>query len=376
MEYVTNFFPLFNSAYNGMYLWAKNSIFYYQFFLSIVSAVIFWLVFSYFPEQKKYKSLRPIVELDMYQIYSSLFYLFDLIMSNKYPCPSFYQEKIRGGRLSQSDIKLGLQNKCLNESYLFDPKINTLLMPIGDQIFESSKKIEELIDKIFGFNQFSSPQELLLLEKIRQELKKYDFGEQEVKRNAVSIMGTQQLYPSVPVIYYREENFHSLYELFVELQDIVLNKNKYFDRDIFILKIQYLFYSCQYKQCLKHIERHRNIFPNEMSFYQNYFALCEYALGNKSKFYEIVENLYKDRPHNGGLVYSRNFLKDFIEDEKLVNILKKYHTDEEYEYFKATVEKEKEYFVLFVNTNKSLSKYYMDKDNRLKPIEDIEEKLE
>ena len=355
-----------------MYIWAKNSIFYYQFFLSIVSAIIFWLVFSYFPEQKKYKSLRPIVELDIYQIYNSLFHFFDLIMSHKNPSPSFFQEKIRGGRLSRSDIKLGLQNKCLNESYLFDPKISDQLMPIGEKIFDSSKKIEQLIDKIFSFNQFSSPQELLLLEKIRQELKKYDYSEQQVKNNAVTIMGSQQLYPSVPVIYYREENFYNLYELFVELQDIVLNKNKYFDRDVFILKIQYLYYSSKYKQCLNHIERHRRLFPDEMNFCQNYYALCEYALGNKNKFYEIIEDLYKDRPHNGGLVYSRSFLKDFIEDEKLINILKKYHTDEEYKYFKATVEKEKEYFDLFVNTNKSLSKYYVEKDFRLKPIEDDE----
>lgn len=373
MEYIISFISVFSSMHNSLYSWAKNSIFYYQFLLSIISAIIFWFIFSRFPEQKKYKSLRPIVELDMYHIYSALFHLFDLIMSNKYPCPSFYQEKIRGERLSRSDIKLGLQNKCLNESYLFDPKINTLLMPIGDQIFESSKKIEELIDKIFGFNQFSSPQELLLLEKIRQELKKYDFGEQEVKRNAVSIMGTQQLYPSVPVIYYREENFYGLYELFIELQDIVLNKNKYSNRDIFILRIQYLYYSSQYKQCINHIERHRSLFPDEMNFCQDYYALCEYALGNKNKFYEIVENMYKDRPHNGGLVYSRNFLKDFIEDEKLVNILRKYHTDEEYKIFKATIEKEKEYFDLFINTNKSLSKYYVEKDFRLKPIEDEEE---
>ncbi|PNV83857.1 MAG: hypothetical protein C0627_03435 [Sulfurimonas sp.] len=370
-HYFTECFLLIDKIYIDFYNWAKNSIFYYQFFLSIVSAIIFWLVFSHIPESKKYKSLRPIVELDMYQIYSSLFHLFDLIMRYKDASPSFFQEKIRGGTLSRNDIKLGLQNKCLNASYLFDPKISHLLMPIGEQIFESSKKIEQLIDKIFSFNQFSSPIELLLLEKIRQELKKYDYDERRIKENAVSVTG----FPSVPVIYYREENFYDLYKLFIELQDIVLNRNNYFDRNIFIFKIQYLFYSGQYQQCINHINKNRNYFSEDINFSQNYYALCQYQIDNKKEFYKTIDNIYKERPYNGSLVSSRSFLKDFTEDEKLINILKKYYTEEEYEYFKVTIEQEKEHFDLFMNTNRSLSKYHANKDFRLIPIEDGENKL-
>ncbi|AWY01205.1 hypothetical protein A8139_15475 [Marinomonas primoryensis] len=89
--------------------------------LSVVAAIVFWLVFSYLPERKRRKKLRPIVELALFDAYKKLFSLFDLVMRHSSHSPSFFQSKIRAGNLSEEDIQLGLQNKCLNESYLYDP---------------------------------------------------------------------------------------------------------------------------------------------------------------------------------------------------------------------------------------------------------------
>jgi hypothetical protein len=94
--------------------WSKNSIFIYPLILSLISALIFWITFSHIPNRNRRKKLRPVLELDVFQVYNSLFSLFDLIMRHSENSPSNYQNNIRGGLLTQTDIELGLQNKCLN----------------------------------------------------------------------------------------------------------------------------------------------------------------------------------------------------------------------------------------------------------------------
>ena len=138
--------------------------------------MIFWITFSYIPNRNRRKKLRPVLELDVFQVYNSLFSLFDLIMRHRENSPSNYQNNIRGGLLTQTDIELGLQNKCLNESYLFDTNINKHLMVIGEEIFERSNNIDQLINKILNLSQYATAEEIILLEQIRQKIRKYDFG--------------------------------------------------------------------------------------------------------------------------------------------------------------------------------------------------------
>lgn len=172
-----------------------------------MSAAIFWVTFSYLPTRTRRKKLRPVLELDMYLISTNLFFLFDLIMKPTKHRTSGFQSTIKGGLLTQNDIKLGLQNKCLNKSYLYDEHINDYLIVIGEQIFKLSKETDRLIDKIFNLSQYATAEELLLLEQIRQELRKYDYDEKKINQDAAMLFNDGISYPSVSIIYYREQNF-------------------------------------------------------------------------------------------------------------------------------------------------------------------------
>jgi hypothetical protein len=257
----------------------------------LISALVFWITFSYIPNRNRKKKLRPVLELDVFQVYNRLFSLFDLIMHHRENSPSNYQNNIRGGLLTQADIELGLQNKCLNESYLFDTNINQHLMVIGEEIFERSDNIDQLINKILNLSQYASPEEIILLEQIRQEIRKYDYGEKSVQKSAISLIGTQKLYPTVPVLYYRKNNFYDLYQLYIKLQNIIFTEYNYFERNIYLFKIQYLYYSSQYSKCKTFITKHEKEFKKDLIFYKNYYALCEYQLGNKKQFYTLIEEV-------------------------------------------------------------------------------------
>ena len=361
-------FYFISTSIQDIGVWSKNSLFVYPLILSLMSALIFWISFSYIPNRNRKNKLRPVLELDVFQIYNNLFSLFDLIMKHNVNNPSSYQSEIRGDLLTRADIELGLQNKCLNESYLFDSDINQNLMVIGEKLYEHSKNIDILVTKVLNLSQYVSPEEIILLEQIRQEVQKYDYSEKNVQKNAISIIGTQKLYPMVPVLYYRKNNFYDLYQLYIKLQNIIFTEYSYFARNIYLFKIQFLYSSGQYSKCKTFITKHKKKFEKDLIFYKNYYALCEYKLGNKKQFYTLIEELYKNRPYNGSLVSSRSTLKHFLKDAKVMEILARYHSKDEINMLKETIKKENKIHENFTKTNKSLLEYFMEKDTRLKAL--------
>lgn len=151
---------------------------------SIIAAVIFWIAFSLLPEKRRLKKLRPKLEFDIYEIYRSIFFIFDCIMRFNSHSPSTFQKLIKGGKLGIEEIELGLQNKCMNESYLYDEKINALLMPIGQELFERFEEIDKSVEKVFSFSNYLSTSEILLLEKIRKKLEVYNLKDWRCKLHA------------------------------------------------------------------------------------------------------------------------------------------------------------------------------------------------
>ena len=349
--------------------WANSSVFIYPILLSLISAFVFWLVFSYLPKNKRYKKIRPIVELELVNCLRGIFTIFDLIMSHREHSPSDFQSSIRSGMLTKNDIKLGLQNKCLNSSYFYDDQIQSVLLIIGPAIYDYSSQVDYLIDKIISFSEYANAEEILLLEEIRAELRKYDFGEENIKRSARNSINGNYYFPAIPAITYRLDNFYTLYGLFIKLQELVLFKNKYYDRGIFLTSIQYLFYSKSYEKCQKLINAKKAKFKEDNSFYDNYYALCEYHLEKTDKFYQLIDLNYKTRPYNGSLVSSRGFLKDFINDNKVIEILSKYHSVDEINALKNTVKADIDRKESFTKANIALSEYYAKKDTRLSPVE-------
>lgn len=349
--------------------WSKGSVFIYPLTLSLLSALIFWLVFSYLPNERRKRKLRPVIDLDIINIRNKLFSIFDGIMRHSENNPSYFQEEIRSGLLSRDDIQLGLQNKCLNESYLYDKNVSHKLLSTGELLYRYSKQINYLIDKVFNFSHFVHADEILHLEKIREEIRKYDYGDKEITKSAETRVGSNIFYPVVPNLHYRIENFVNLYGLFVELQRMILSNSKYIDRGVVISNVQYYYGIGDYSRCKSYINKYEDMYPNDRGLFRNYAALCEFKRGNKEKYYAEINSIYKDRPYSGSLVSSRGFLDHLMGDNKAIEILSKYHSKEEIDKFIKIVNQEKLERDNFIKSNKLLSEYFSKKDNRLSPIE-------
>lgn len=338
----------------------KVKEFLFSFILSILSAIIFWLTFSFFPDQKRKKKIRPIFELDMFTVYSSVFSIFDLIMRAHDRSPSNFQSRIRGGKLTDEDIELGLQNKCINTTYLFDPKIKGQLLVTGEQLYEIVRKIDITVERIFGFSNYLSAYEVLILERMRKKLQTYDLGNNN-NNNAAVVAGGQVLYPVNSSISYMKNNFHELYDIFLEYQDYIF-KILTVDRDISITRVQYYFYSGQLKKCIRLIDHIISKYPNDASFLSFYSALCKYNIGSKEKAYEDFSSIFSMKPH---LVSSRGFIKGVLQDDRIkVMINSNYETKDIMELHSVLDVEEKD-SISFLENARNLRQYYKDKTNSI-----------
>ncbi len=335
--------------------WAKNSVFLYPLILSLLSALIFWLVFSYAPYFLRRNKIRPLVELDIINVRGELFAIFDCIMGHAKHSASHFQSEIRSGRLSEHDIKLGLQNKCLNEHYLYNEAINTRMLVVGAIIGRHANTVDRLVDKAFNFSQFVKADEIILLECIRENVRRYDFGDEEIRKNPTTRIGGNVFRPVVPNISYRCENFSELYLLYLDLQEVVIKNFKYLDRNSILYNVQYLYGRGQYKDCITYTHQHLKALPKDKAFLWNYIAACLYKIGARKAAYKELYYIYRD---GGSLVSSRSFLEPFLNDQEAIDILLQSHTNEEFEMLKKTFEEEEKIRSNYLESNNSLLQHF------------------
>jgi hypothetical protein len=339
-------------------IWAKNSVFIYPLILSLFSALIFWLIFSYAPQRTRQNKIRPLVELDINDIRKVLFSIFDLVMSHAEHSPSYFQSEIKTGKLSEQDINLGLQNKCLNGHYLYNPVVSNKMLVIGVTIGRHANTIDRLVDKVLNFSQYVSSDEIILLERIRENVRRYDFSHEETNKSPATQIGSHVYKPVVPNISYRSSNFYELYLLYIELQRLTTKNPKNPNRNVIINTIQSLYGSCQYKACIAYTRKHLNSLPDDKKLLWNYIALSLYKSGAKKAAYRELYYIYSDRPYNGSLVSSRSLLEPFIYDQKAIEILLLSHTSQELEALKKALEEDAEDRRKFLEFNSLLLKYF------------------
>ena len=233
--------------------------------------------------------------------------------------------------MSKNDIELGLQNKCLNEHYKYDLNINIYLLIIGQKIQDDINDIDKLLNKILSYHTYSTTEKLLLLEDIREKIHTY-FNEQYINHKCEFTINGEIMRPVNPTLSSYKENFYEIYLLFCKLQKIVLRK-KSTNRDHFLNKLQWLYYSGEYRLCIKvmkkAIKNQADSSEEDLVFYRSYLALSAHNLNKMKVFYKYIDKIYSARPYNGSLVYSKSILKNLIKDKKVMDILNKYHTSEE-----------------------------------------------
>jgi hypothetical protein len=340
------------------YQYIKDFIF--PILLSIIAAIIFWCVFSYYPEKARQNKIRPKLDLDMYYVYANLYSIFDLAMQANYNSPSNFQSKIKGKKLKKEDIELGLQNKCLNETYLYDDNVKYQLLVIGKSLFERANKIDLTVERLFSFSNYLTADEIILLETIRKKLQVYELS--DYNRSVTSLLRSPLLKPVNPSLSYMSQNLFELYELFIQLQELVFN-NKYSNRNISIGRVKYYYETRQFNKCKKEINRVYTKYPKDKNYLDFYLFLSEYMSGSKEKSYKMLDNIFKNNPH---LVSSRGFLDDLLQYKKVIVLIEKYYSENEIDELEAVLNREKLSHRRYIGQAKSLRKYYRNKLEEIK----------
>lgn len=343
---------------NKKYISPVRSVFWdfiYPILLSMISAVIFWILFSFCPERARKSKIRIKLDLEIYQVYTNIFALFDIVFKMNNHSPSDYQHQIRGEKLSRRDIEIGLQNKCLNESYFYYPELQQALLPIGKSLYNYIQKIDRIIDRLFNFSMYLLPEEILLLEDIRNKLYTYDLENYE--RNAISVIGGISFKPINPSLSYMTNNFAELYELYKQLQKIVF-KNKFENRNIFVSKVQYLFYSEQYEATIKSVKKNMHKYANDEDFLNWYIFQSLYSLKKQPEAYKLLENLFEKKAH---LLSNRNSIKKFLFDSKIQELLNKYYSSKNLIELNNIINEEELIANTFINNAKLLEELYTEK---------------
>jgi hypothetical protein len=329
--------------------------FIYPLVLSILAGFIFWLFFTYLPEQTRKKKIRTKIDFEIYQVYTLIFSIFDLIFRHHKYSPSNFQSKIRSGDITPELIEMGLQNKCMNEHYFYDTKVSDNLMPIGKKLWEITRKTDQLIDRIFNFSFYLTSREILLLDEIRKKLHTYDV--ENYDKNPATIVGGNILLPVNPSLSYMKKNLSEIYQLYIDIQTLVFKQNRE-TRDLFIHKVQLLFNREKYKEVIKHIQLNKNKYLQNEQFLNLYLSLSFYRSGKKDKAFDLLEKEFASKIN---LVSYRNTLKEFGDDKLLILLLQKYYTQSEIIKYKSVIEKERIQHGQFVSLLAELKKYYKNK---------------
>ncbi len=231
---------------------------------------------------------------------------------------------------------------------------------ISPDFVERASKIDLNVEHLFSFSNYLTADEILLLEKIRKKLQVY--GLDDYDRNAVSIIGGMELKPVNPSLSFMAQNLYELYELFIQLQNLVYH-NSYLDRSIFISKVQHYYYSEQYEKCKQEIRKRILQFPKDSSFLDFYTFLSEYHSMQKENSYSILESILKDKPH---LISSRSFISDLLADVKVKSLIEKYYSEKEISELREVLNRENLSNQSYIEQAKRLKKYYSDKTESTK----------
>lgn len=330
-----------------------STSFFYLYLYPIVSSIfagfIFWIVFSYLPEQSRQKKFGFGVTDDLIKLNGLLFGYFDLFLRNVKHSPSRFQEKIHSCTLTKEEIELLLQNKILNSSYDFHSHISNRLIQVGEEISRLRSEIDEVIKRLYSFNLYISPEVIALLRKIQGKVFRYS-----VESQAATLIGNIEYRPADPSLSYMSAMLAELQEDYRMLRQKIFEK-KIFERDYVIGKIQAYFHSRRYKECIALCSKWIAEFPFDAELHMTYKARSLFALGCNNDGYAMLDLLLSQ---NADIVSHRHFFYPILSDPVAHQILLKMRPLEKIEEMKKISESEALQEKSLLASNAELRKYY------------------
>lgn len=324
--------------------------FFLNIILSLLSATIFWLFFSYIPKKQRLKKIRPKVNQDLEAITTNLYQIFNTIFRSSKFVNVTYNQKVLNGTLNKEDIELGLQNKCYNLIKIGDFPLKTSMLSIGEDLEKYKHLILKKIEELYFFTEFLEENEIITLEKIKKILNLQNIDLSHKSNLSIYTM-----------------HFYELYRFYLKINKITFNKNHYYiktnefyDISFPLYQIDYYFYNKKdYKNCKEVSKKYIENFPSTEIFKLR-LIMCEYELKKQNNGFELFKSLIKDK--NYILHYSGFFsiLKKY--DNRILPYLEKKINDKEYfNLIKSMNEEENRIIqerVIFSKTNEQLKEYF------------------
>ncbi|EPR9360489.1 hypothetical protein ACU9QV_003075 [Acinetobacter baumannii] len=314
-------------------------------FLSVIAGIIFWIIFQLIPAQKRKNKLRPKIEKDLLKISSTIIHMVQLTMLHNENTVSLFYEEISSGQITKELIETGLYNKALNKDHLVGNFSNNIV--IGKKIYDYAREIEERIERIFYFNEQLDTKEILILDDIYQTLKTYGLSDYDSKYEFM--VGGFTFKPENPSLSYMSDFFFNINKLRQELDTIIISSKK-LNRELLFKKISHLKNEKKYKPAIKLIKRNIKYYKSDSNLLMWYLFDITYII-DKNNSLKILENLVNK---DTCLVSSRGFLHNRVDDEQLIDILKRRSTDEKIQQLKDTIKREESIKDLLLENNTKL----------------------
>lgn len=327
-------------------------LYFFPIISSIISGIIFWLIFSYFPERKRKNSFGLGIFNDLQTLNSHLFHYFDFLMRHQKNSPSFFQDKIHGATLTYDDLKLGLKNKVLSSDYLYDEEFAGSFLIVGEELIKKVTEIDIVINRLYSFNYFLSTKEVAIIRSIHSNLHRYmPYVESSLQKD--------EYFPVDPTISYLA---HSAKDLLVDFKNLrnVLFDQKLKDRDFLLLKILRAINSGDYKSCIRLCKVGMKNFKSDSSTYELRTIQCFLYLKNTKTAHKLLANYNLSAKNLVGL---RNLLEPIMRDPVAERIILEKADIESLKKMKAILKKEHDQKTRFLELTQLLNERYSSKNH-------------
>jgi len=321
---------------------------------SLIASVVFWLVFNVLPNKVERKKIKPLLDFDLYQIYSRLAHFLEIPFYHSLHSPSYLQMQLFNGGIKKDDYHLYLATKCLTEEHKKVDEVARNLIPIGSVLKSVSKEIQDNIQKLYVFNKYLTAEQILLCRKIVDKLTTYDF---EMK--AFTQVGNQVFGPVDPTMRGMESMFYETYTLFLQLQDHLIcrkpagNELGDFYKNLCSRKLGLLYGRGEFKKVAKKANS-----LNE-NINKAYYFRSLYRKGDVEKGLAVLRAFLQKETMR--LIYMRGYFEEFVEDEQIKNVLIEERSEKEYREMIDCINKERGQQTAFEKFAAEMGAFYDEK---------------
>jgi len=321
---------------------------------SLIASVVFWLVFNVLPNAVERKKIKPLLDFDLYHIYTRLAHFLEIPFHHSMHSPSYLQMRLFTGDIKKDDYRLYLATKCLTEDHKKVDDTAKNLMPIGSSLKSEANEIQDYIQKLYVFNKYLTAEQILLCRKIADKVTTYDFEMRAFERIDNYVFG-----PVDPTMRGMESVFYETYTLFLQLQDYLISQKPTGDKlgdfykDLRFRRLGLLYRRGEYKK----VARIANDFDdvNTRAFY--FRSL--YRQGKTEKGLTSLRDFLQKETMQ--LIYMRGYFEEFIDDERIKDVLIAERSEKEYQEMRDCINQEREQQETFEKFAAEMGAYYDEK---------------